>query len=94
MTLQGHHSEIWCMAVNSTGTFIITGSHDRSLRFWEQTDEQLFPEEERENEMEAAFEESLENPLERGKPDVSFFSQSCFLFFPFFILLACLTLDC
>lgn len=49
---------------------MVTGSHDRSLRLWKQTEEQVFLEEEQEKRMEALFEKSLESPLERGKSDV------------------------
>jgi hypothetical protein len=37
---------------------------------WQQTDEQVFLDEEKDKQMEAIFEQSLENPLERGKADV------------------------
>jgi U3 small nucleolar RNA-associated protein 12 len=60
MTLDGHKGEVWSLVVSSSGYFIATGSHDRSIRVWEQSDEQLFLEEERENELDALFESSLE----------------------------------
>jgi hypothetical protein len=47
------------LAVSSSGRFVVTSSHDRSLRIWEQTDEQLFLEEERENEQDTMFEAGL-----------------------------------
>ena len=34
LTLEGHHAEVWCLAVSSLGDFVVTGSHDRSLRRW------------------------------------------------------------
>ncbi|KAL6045453.1 beta transducin [Balamuthia mandrillaris] len=71
MTLPGHHAEVWCLAVNKTGTFVVTASHDRSLRIWEQTDEPLFLQEQRDNEMEELFEKAIEEPLERGVEDKS-----------------------
>lgn len=37
--LNGHHGEIWALAVSNNGKFVITGSHDKSLRVWEKTDE-------------------------------------------------------
>ena len=60
LTLEGHQSEVWCMAVSSLGDFVITGSHDRSLRRWERTDEPFFVEEEREKRLESLFEADLE----------------------------------
>lgn len=70
-TLDAHHAEVWTLALSSQGHFLATGSHDRSLRVWEQTDEQVFLDEEKDKQMEAIFEQSLENPLERGKADES-----------------------
>ncbi|CAG8441370.1 3964_t:CDS:2 [Scutellospora calospora] len=46
--LEGHHGEVWALAISKRGDLFISGSHDRSIRVWEQTDEQLFLEEERE----------------------------------------------
>ena len=45
---QGHHAEIWCLAVSPSANFVVTGSHDRSLRLWEKTDEPLVLDEEKE----------------------------------------------
>lgn len=42
LTLEGHHAEVWCLAISSRGDFIVTGSHDRSIRRWDRTEEQLF----------------------------------------------------
>jgi len=39
---------VWCLAVSPNGDHVATGSHDRSLRLWERTEEPLFVEEERE----------------------------------------------
>jgi U3 small nucleolar RNA-associated protein 12 len=58
-TFEGHHAEIWCMAVSHDGNTVVSGSHDRSLRLWERTQEPLFVEEEREMEREEEFEQSL-----------------------------------
>lgn len=60
LTLEGHHSEVWCMTVSSLGDFVVTGSHDRSLRRWERTDEPFFVEEEREKRLESLFEADLD----------------------------------
>jgi WD40 repeat protein len=42
LTLEGHHAEVWCLTISSRGDFIVTGSHDRSIRRWDRTEEQLF----------------------------------------------------
>lgn len=39
MKLEGHHGEIWALAVGKFGNFVVTGSHDRSIRVWEKTEE-------------------------------------------------------
>lgn len=30
------------LAVSNSGRFVVSSSHDRSIRIWEQTDEQIF----------------------------------------------------
>jgi U3 small nucleolar RNA-associated protein 12 len=62
--LEGHHGEIWAMAVSRTGDFIVSASHDKSIRVWIQTDEPIFLEEEREKEMEELYESTLTTSLE------------------------------
>lgn len=42
LTLEGHHAEVWCLAVSSHGDFLVTGSHDRSIRRWDRTEEPFF----------------------------------------------------
>ena len=37
--LDGHHGEIWALAVSHHGKFVVTGSHDKSIRVWEKLDE-------------------------------------------------------
>ena len=37
--LEGHHGEIWALAVSHRGNFVVTGSHDKSIRVWEKLDE-------------------------------------------------------
>lgn len=54
--LEGHHGEIWAVAPGHSGKVVVTAGADRSIRTWEKTDEPLFLEEEREREMERAFE--------------------------------------
>ncbi|WVQ82103.1 hypothetical protein IAT38_004231 [Cryptococcus sp. DSM 104549] len=66
--LDGHHGEIWALAVSNHGQFVVTGSHDKSLRVWEKTDEPLFLEEEREKEIEALYDSNLADSLNRD-PD-------------------------
>ncbi|KAH8676711.1 WD40-repeat-containing domain protein [Tricladium varicosporioides] len=62
--LDGHHGEIWALAVSRTGNFLVSASHDKSIRVWEQTDEQIFLEEEKEKELEELYESTLTTSLE------------------------------
>ncbi|KAK3734059.1 hypothetical protein QZH41_015830 [Actinostola sp. cb2023] len=71
MMLQGHQEEVWCLAVSANGEFVFTGSHDRSLRLWQRTDEPLILEEEREQEREAAYEQTLAQEPEKVIPGES-----------------------
>ena len=45
---QGHHAEVRALAVSPCGHFVVSSSHDLSLRLWEKTDSMLILEEERE----------------------------------------------
>lgn len=63
--LDGHHGEIWAIAVSRTGEFVVSASHDKSIRVWQQTDEQIFLEEEREKELEELYEGTLTTSLEQ-----------------------------
>lgn len=63
--LEGHHGEIWALAVSRTGEFLVSASHDKSIRVWNQTDEQIFLEEEREKELEDLYESTLTTSLEQ-----------------------------
>ncbi|KAI4180684.1 MAG: hypothetical protein LQ346_006949 [Caloplaca aetnensis] len=63
--LEGHHGEIWAMTVSRTAEFLVTASHDKSIRIWQQTDEQIFLEEEREKELEELYEGTLATSLEQ-----------------------------
>uniref|UniRef100_A0A8C1YMG2 WD repeat domain 3 n=1 Tax=Cyprinus carpio TaxID=7962 RepID=A0A8C1YMG2_CYPCA len=58
-TLEGHHREVWCLAISPNGDHIVSSSHDKSLRLWERTRDPIILEEEKEMEREAEFEESL-----------------------------------
>ncbi|KAM3325172.1 WD repeat-containing protein 3-like [Capsicum chacoense] len=64
LTLEGHHAEVWCLAMSSHGDFIVTGSHDRSLRRWDRTEEPFFIEEEKEKRLEEMFESNINNAFE------------------------------
>ena len=66
---EGHHSEIWAMALSATGEFLVTAGHDKSIRVWEQTDELVFLEEEREKELEELYDSTLAASLDRKDPD-------------------------
>ena len=41
-------SEIWAMAISNDGKYVLTASHDKSIRLWEKTNEPLVLEDERE----------------------------------------------
>ena len=36
--LEGHQGEIWALAASRFGNFVVTGSHDKSIRVWEKLD--------------------------------------------------------
>ncbi|PSR88958.1 WD domain-containing protein [Coniella lustricola] len=61
--INGHHGEIWALAVSHSGNTMITASHDKSIRVWEESDEQIFLEEEREKEIEELYESTLTNNM-------------------------------
>ena len=90
--LEGHHAEVWCLAMSKEGNFIVSGSHDRSIRVWERTSEQLFIEEERDRELETMMEQDFdtENERERTTKDkvwrhlISLFLSRCFVSPSFF----------
>jgi U3 small nucleolar RNA-associated protein 12 len=65
----GHHAEVWALAASNRGEFVVTGSHDKSIRVFEKTDEPLFLEEEREREMEQLYDTNLANELTQGEGD-------------------------
>ena len=45
---QGHHGEVWSLAVSTSGNVVATAAHDKSIRLWQKTHEPLILEEERE----------------------------------------------
>nr|XP_019043827.1 U3 small nucleolar RNA-associated protein 12 [Kwoniella bestiolae CBS 10118]OCF22757.1 U3 small nucleolar RNA-associated protein 12 [Kwoniella bestiolae CBS 10118] len=63
--LEGHHGEIWALATSHNGQFVVTGSHDKSIRIWEKTDEPLFLEEEREREIEQLYDSNILDNLNK-----------------------------
>lgn len=67
--LEGHHGEIWAIAVARSGEFVVSVSHDKSIRIWGQTEEQIFLEEEREKELEMLYESTLLTSLENDAND-------------------------
>lgn len=62
--LRGHQGEIWALTVSRTGDFIVSASHDKSIRIWKQTGEPIFLEEEREKEMEELQDKILATTLQ------------------------------
>lgn len=69
--LEGHHGEIWAMAIAHSGEFIVSASHDKSIRIWQQTEEQIFLEEEREKELDDLYENTLLTSLENDADQVN-----------------------
>lgn len=67
--LSGHHGEIWAMAISRVGDFVVTVSHDKSVRVWRQSDEPLFLEEERERELEEMYDRNITSTLEKDQAD-------------------------
>lgn len=58
-TLRGHQAEIWCLSVSPNGKYLVTGSHDRSLRVYRKTEEILVPSEEDETQRELEDERNV-----------------------------------
>lgn len=69
--LTGHHGEIWAMAIAHSGGFLVSASHDKSIRIWQQTDDQIFLEEEREKELEELYENTILTNLEQDDRDAN-----------------------
>ncbi|KAF2858790.1 WD40 repeat-like protein [Piedraia hortae CBS 480.64] len=63
--LDGHHAEVWAMAVGHTGEVVVTASHDKSIRIWEIGDDQVFLQEEREMEEERMHDMAFVQGLDR-----------------------------
>jgi U3 small nucleolar RNA-associated protein 12 len=64
-SLEGHHGEVWALAVSNRGNFVVTGSHDKSIRIWEKLDDPLFLEEERERDLERLHDAHLAETMNR-----------------------------
>lgn len=62
--IRGHHGEVWALAVSRTGDFFVTASHDKSVRVWQQSDDPIFLDEERDREMEDLYGATLTTSLE------------------------------
>ena len=67
--LENHHGEIWAMALTNSGNALVSASHDKSIRVWTQTDEQIFLEEEREKELEDLYENTLLTSLQQDEDE-------------------------
>ncbi|OBZ76824.1 putative WD repeat-containing protein C3D6.12 [Grifola frondosa] len=67
--LEGHHGEVWALAVSNQGKFVVTGSHDKSIRVWEKLDEPAsilyYWPKERERELENLYEAGIADALNR-----------------------------
>lgn len=70
--LYAHQSEVWALAVATDGGFVVSSSHDHSIRIWEETEDQVFLEEEKEKELEEQYEGTLLTSLEEGNGDDAF----------------------
>lgn len=67
--MDGHHGEVWAMAISRTGETVFTASHDKSIRSWTIGDDLIFLEEEREKELEEMYESTLATQLDRDYGD-------------------------
>ncbi|KAJ0043226.1 hypothetical protein Pint_17878 [Pistacia integerrima] len=78
LTLEGHHADVWCLAISNSGDYIVTGSHDRSICHWDSTKEPISLRyflvseyysdnvEEKEKRLEQMFESDLDNAMENS----------------------------
>ena len=48
LVAQGHKAEVWSLAISPSGNFVVSSSHDKSLRLWEKTEEALVLDDEKE----------------------------------------------
>lgn len=70
--LAAHQSEVWALAISNDARFVVSTSHDHSIRVWEETEDEVFLEEEREKEMDEQYENTLLHSLEAGSGDDNF----------------------
>jgi U3 small nucleolar RNA-associated protein 12 len=59
LTLSGHHSEVWGLCVSRSGSLVVSGGNDRSIRVWARTDEPVFLDSEREKERNESYEKQV-----------------------------------
>lgn len=70
LLLNGHFSEVNCLALSKTGAFVLSGGMDRQVRVWERTRDMVFIEEEREREMEDMFDKIGNHQNEVGTDSI------------------------
>jgi U3 small nucleolar RNA-associated protein 12 len=58
-TLNGHSAEIWSLAISNNGRYLVSTSHDKSVRLWEQTEEIIVLNEEEEMERELEYDKTI-----------------------------------
>lgn len=63
-SLSGHQGPVWSLTVDPEGDYVASCGKDKSIRFWQKSEEILLPEEERENEREEEDEKRLAKNLE------------------------------
>ncbi|KAJ2160368.1 beta transducin [Coemansia sp. RSA 552] len=68
-SLDASHGDVWALAVAPHGAFVVSASQDRAIRVWDRSDEPLFPEEERERELEAMYDRGIEEAAPTDGPD-------------------------
>jgi len=61
---------VWALTVGNRGNFVVTGSHDKSIRVWEKLDDPLFLEEEREHDLERLYDANLAETMNRDDDHV------------------------
>ena len=69
LLLNGHASEVCCLAMSRTGAFVLSGGMDRQIRVWERTKDIVFLDEERERELEDIF-DKVDGRREENTADV------------------------
>uniref|UniRef100_A0A7S0P2Q4 Small-subunit processome Utp12 domain-containing protein n=1 Tax=Calcidiscus leptoporus TaxID=127549 RepID=A0A7S0P2Q4_9EUKA len=68
-TLRAHTAEVWSLVISRKGDFVVSVGRDRAVRLWRRSEEQVFIEEEREAELEAAFEGGLERQQQTAEAE-------------------------